>query len=184
MAFRVGLGHTALDLLATLGGRQTNPLERLAGPQDLDAWLLASGALTLPAGRSRPGATRAQLEDTRALRETIYRLLDAALSGRQAGADDISAINRWARQAPSPPQLARDLTLLPGDGDAIGAVLSAIARQSIELITGKELQRVRRCAGCSLLFLDRSRPGRRKWCSMDRCGNRSKTARYRASHRL
>ena len=39
--------------------------------------------------------------------------------------------------------------------------------------------RVRTCAGCSLLFIDRSRPGRRRWCSMDRCGNRDKTARYR-----
>ena len=26
---------------------------------------------------------------------------------------------------------------------------------------------------------DRSRPGRRRWCSMERCGNRDKTARYR-----
>jgi predicted RNA-binding Zn ribbon-like protein len=29
------------------------------------------------------------------------------------------------------------------------------------------------------MFIDRSRPGRRRWCSMERCGNRDKTARYR-----
>jgi len=36
--------------------------------------------------------------------------------------------------------------------------------------------RVRDCANphCGVLFLDSSRPGTRRWCSMDTCGNRAK----------
>ncbi|MFF1909458.1 CGNR zinc finger domain-containing protein [Kitasatospora sp. NPDC058218] len=33
---------------------------------------------------------------------------------------------------------------------------------------------------CSLLFLDDSQARRRRWCSMDRCGNLAKIAGYRA----
>lgn len=183
MAFRLGLGHIALDLLATLRARETDPVERLARSEDLDMWLVASGALAPSTDSGRPSATHAQLGDARALRETIFRLLDSALHARDAAASDIKVINRWARLAPAPPQLARDLTLAPDNDDPVIVSLSSIARQAIELLTGDELGRVRRCAGCSLLFLDRSRPGRRKWCSMDRCGNRSKTARYRAKQR-
>lgn len=59
------------------------------------------------------------------------------------------------------------------------SALAQIACDAIDLLSGSDLARVRRCAGCSLLFLDRSPPGRRRWCSMDSCGNREKTARYR-----
>ncbi|MCL9761259.1 CGNR zinc finger domain-containing protein [Frankia sp. AiPa1] len=37
------------------------------------------------------------------------------------------------------------------------------------------------CAGpdCRALFLDGSRPGRRRWCSMNTCGNKAKKAALR-----
>ena len=146
-------------------------------------WPHAGAVTPASAGHGSVFATEAQLEKARALREAIYRLIAAALNGNAAAASDVKELNRWARLAGSPPQLARDLTLVREDSDPVITALSSIARLTIELLTGDELRRVRQCAGCSLLFLDRSRPGHRKWCSMDRCGNRSKTARYRAAHR-
>ncbi|MGH1554964.1 CGNR zinc finger domain-containing protein, partial [Streptomyces sp. L7] len=43
-------------------------------------------------------------------------------------------------------------------------------------MTSPSLTRVRDCAGptCGALFLDTSRPGNRRWCSMGTCGNRAK----------
>jgi predicted RNA-binding Zn ribbon-like protein len=60
-------------------------------------------------------------------------------------------------------------------------LLSTLARDAIDLVTGPYARRVRECASdeCALLFVDTSRPGRRRWCSMDGCGNRAKTAGYR-----
>ncbi|WP_205314914.1 CGNR zinc finger domain-containing protein, partial [Nonomuraea lactucae] len=54
--------------------------------------------------------------------------------------------------------------------------LSAVARDAIDLFSGPLAKRVRMCAGerCYLIFLDTSRPGARRWCSMNRCGNRQK----------
>ncbi|MFG3617196.1 CGNR zinc finger domain-containing protein [Nocardia sp. NPDC047654] len=49
------------------------------------------------------------------------------------------------------------------------------------MVTGPLSGRIRVCAAddCGLLFVDASRPGRRRWCSMDRCGNLSEVRRYR-----
>jgi predicted RNA-binding Zn ribbon-like protein len=33
---------------------------------------------------------------------------------------------------------------------------------------------------CSLVYVDTSRPGRRRWCSMEHCGNRHKVRTLRA----
>jgi hypothetical protein len=41
--FRFGLGHPALDFLATLGGRAGSPIERLAVPRDLSRWIAEAG---------------------------------------------------------------------------------------------------------------------------------------------
>nr|WP_281353719.1 CGNR zinc finger domain-containing protein [Phytoactinopolyspora mesophila] len=38
-------------------------------------------------------------------------------------------------------------------------------------------------AGCTRVYLDRSRGARRTWCGMDECGNRVKAAAYRARMR-
>lgn len=42
------------------------------------------------------------------------------------------------------------------------------------------LERVRQCAHeeCILYFLDLSKSGKRKWCSMETCGNRKKAAKH------
>jgi predicted RNA-binding Zn ribbon-like protein len=47
------------------------------------------------------------------------------------------------------------------------------------------VQRVRQCSAdnCLIVYLDTSRPGRRRWCAMQRCGNRHKVAEHRARSR-
>ncbi|MGI5425384.1 CGNR zinc finger domain-containing protein [Streptomyces sp. CA-179760] len=45
--------------------------------------------------------------------------------------------------------------------------------------------RLKECGrpGCTRVYLDRSRGGRRAWCGMEECGNRVKAAAYRARRR-
>jgi predicted RNA-binding Zn ribbon-like protein len=63
----------------------------------------------------------------------------------------------------------------------VHAALASLARDAIDLLSGPLATRVRECAAedCALLFVDASRPGRRRWCSMEGCGNRAKTTSYR-----
>jgi len=61
------------------------------------------------------------------------------------------------------------------DPDAVTAVL---AMHSIEGFFTLPRERLRSCPRC-WLFLDTSRGGKRRWCSMQVCGNREKVSRHR-----
>jgi predicted RNA-binding Zn ribbon-like protein len=173
--FRFGLGHPALEFVATLAGRFREPVERLASPADLSTWLEQAGLV------DDARCTEDDLAAARSLREAVFRLLDAGRSGARPAAADVALVNRWARRPLPVPQLDERFRLDWRAPDGVSAALAQLARSAVELLTGPELERIRNCADptCSLMFIDRSRPGRRRWCSMDRCGNKTKTARYR-----
>jgi predicted RNA-binding Zn ribbon-like protein len=171
--FRFGLGHITLEFVATLADRPGRRIERLAEPEDLTRWLVEAKLA------EEPRVTARVLDQARTLREAAYRVLDRARAGQGPSKPDLEVLNEWARRPTHAPQIDRGLHRTLVAPDPTAAALAYIARESIELLTGPDLPRVRTCAGCSLLFVDRSRPGRRRWCSMDRCGNRDKTARYR-----
>ena len=175
--FRLGLGHVTLDFLATLGGRAGSKIERLAAPADLSRWITEAGIAAAP----RP--SREVLDDARELREAIRRVLECAREGGRPTASDLRLVNKWARSPVAAPQIGRDFTCVSVGPDPVTGALAHIARESVDLVTGPDRARVRTCAGCTLLFIDRSRPGTRRWCSMERCGNRNKTAHYREKRR-
>lgn len=56
-----------------------------------------------------------------------------------------------------------------------------IAVSAVELALSEHLGRVRRCPGddgrCGWLFVDLSKSGTRRWCSMRTCGSRLKSRR-------
>jgi len=60
------------------------------------------------------------------------------------------------------------------------ALLAPVLWTAGDLLAGPRLERVRRCANpeCGWLFLDDSRAGKRRWCSMSSCGNRAKARRH------
>jgi predicted RNA-binding Zn ribbon-like protein len=49
-----------------------------------------------------------------------------------------------------------------------------------DLLTGPDRTHLRECANdrCLWLFLDDSKNGSRRWCSMQSCGNRAKARRH------
>jgi len=178
-AFRFGLGHPVLEFLATRAGRRTEPLERLAEPKDLTRWLELSG---LAHGARCDQELLAQADE---LREAIYRTVIAARDERRPDHGDVQLVNFWASQPTPSPQLDTAMQVTFAGPEPCEAALATLARSAIELVAGPALPRVRSCANpsCSLMFIDHSRPGRRRWCSMERCGNRAKTSRYRQRRR-
>jgi predicted RNA-binding Zn ribbon-like protein len=40
---------------------------------------------------------------------------------------------------------------------------------------------IRQCPGCTIIFYDRTKAHRRRWCSMALCGNRAKVRRHRTT---
>jgi len=176
LSFRFVSGHRALDFAATFGDRYRAGIERLRQPADLDRWLRAAGI---------PASTRTSvkdLDDARQLREVIYRLARAALHNETVDIADLDALNAWARTPRIAPQLDKRLRQEWVSSQPIRGALALIACEAVELLSGAERQLIRECAAapaCSLLYLDRSRGRRRRWCQMERCGSRAKMAEYR-----
>lgn len=67
------------------------------------------------------------------------------------------------------------------DPDGPLAALTPIALSAVEVAGSADPGRLRDCDAedCTRWFVDTSKGGRRRWCSMARCGNRAKAARYR-----
>jgi predicted RNA-binding Zn ribbon-like protein len=176
--FRFRGGHVALDLAATLAARlRLEPRELLAAPADLARWLAA-------AGLAAPGlaVTDADLHAARALREAIYALAGAAAAGAPLPAEAVAALNAAAESPAAIPRLeGRGALVLLGNA---GALLATIAREAVLLLGGASAGRIRQCQSptCPLLFLDTSRKGDRRWCSMAGCGNKAKAASFRKRH--
>ncbi|MFD8704374.1 CGNR zinc finger domain-containing protein [Kitasatospora sp. NPDC059648] len=172
-------GALCLELLTTGGPGDLSRYEALHRPSDLADWLPRS-RLRLPAGAVR--ITAEQLADARTLRDALWRLAAARAHGTACSAADHAALNRAAARPPLVPQIAPDGTAaapLPADG---AQLVSTLARDAIALLTGPYADRIRECGAhnCRLVFVDTSRPGRRRWCSMERCGNRNKVRALRA----
>lgn len=166
-------GRLCLDFVATVGERWRRSFERLIGPQDLARWMVESGWL-----HDVPDVSGRQLQAGCALREAINRL---ARPGVESGAADRAELNRWAARAPLAPQLIGRGELMWVCDRPVEAMFATIARDAVELLSGPLAGRIRECGApdCALLFVDASRPGRRRWCSTDACGNRVRTKAYR-----
>ena len=60
------------------------------------------------------------------------------------------------------------------------ALLAPVLWSTGDLLAGNQLARVRECANsnCLWVFIDESKNGTRRWCSMSACGNRAKAHRH------
>ena len=173
--FRFRGGHPALDLTATLQGRlKDSPRELLAEPEDLARWLAAAG-LAASDLACDPGAVRVARE----LREAIHQLVHAHLAGARPPDRARRVLNQVARRGSAPRQLTAEGKVLLA-GDALQR-LAFVANEAIALLGGTDRGRLRKCEneGCAVLFVDLSRSGARRWCSMAACGNRNKVAEFR-----
>ena len=116
-------------------------------------------------------------------RAEIIRIAREVAGGSTPDPVDVAAVNEVAARPP----LA--YALRPEGGTTVvdptvAAALATLARDAVDLFGGPLARRIRICAAddCGLLFVDTSRPGRRRWCSMERCGNRAKVRDHRARH--
>ena len=122
-----------------------------------------------------------ELADADAVRAAIRGLATAIASSREPASEDIDVINLYAATPDIPPVLAGSTRRAGRSSIRVSQALSSLARDGIRIFGGDSRERVRQCdaADCQLVFYDDSRAGSRRWCSMQRCGNRAKVRAYR-----
>ena len=173
----------AVELHNTLYASQGHLLDGLVDSGSAAAWLQALGD-RLPAGGAGPAPDRHELT---ALRQVVRDVLHAVIEGEATTRADVDALNRASARAPHSPAARWRRGLPPQPATRFhGArradiVISAIAADAIDLITGPSREQLKACGapGCVLVFKEHPR---REWCS-SACGNRARQARhYRRTH--
>lgn len=151
-------------------------VDAIGDPKALEKWIAASS--------TGIGAPKVDAEGHRrvlALREALRALLRAN-NGGVAADEDLAALHDAAARARYRTSVGSDAVLrIDPDGDGLDAfeerLLLAIER--IQALGGWARLKACPAEDCQWAFFDSSRNRSRTWCSMDVCGNRSKTRRYR-----
>lgn len=191
-------GRVCLDFVNSVDPRVGDqPHDYLATYADLVQWsgharVLSEGRIAelLRAAALHPGEAAAVFARAIALRETLYRVFTAVATRLAPDLADLDAVHtayvETMAQARLVPIGEGYSWCWPEQTQALDQMLWPIICSAVELLTSPEARRVKVCPGlgdCGWLFLDTSKSGRRRWCSMDSCGSRSKMRRYYARTR-
>jgi predicted RNA-binding Zn ribbon-like protein len=176
MRRRFQTGRMCLDLTHTGGEGEAARWEILHQPAD------AARFLGIIIETEPPVVEDADMAAVRDLRQALSGLARSRAAGEREPTGVLGVINRAAAEPSLVPQLEEDSStrLMPGNA---AQALSSIARDAVWLFSSPLADRIRICAAddCGLLYVDTSRPGTRRWCSMEWCGDRAKK---RAAGRL
>jgi predicted RNA-binding Zn ribbon-like protein len=177
-SFRFDAGSLSLNLVATVGRRFGEPVERLTSVERLWDWLGGVGIHVSPA------PTDVDLARVRRLREKLDELFRNVLAGTRPRPAVLTQVNTAA--ATRVPQLRTThagvvLAQSESGAQALDPVIALIAADAIRIVAGSDRMNLRVCEAddCRMLYLAHGRRARR-WCSSEHCGNRSRVAAYRA----
>ncbi len=156
---------------------------------DIAGWLATVTFESIAdAGSTGLVADRALLSEAERLRHHLGRLLSAISDGRAIPTEAVYVLNRALAHIQRGTQVKVSEELLRAESTVVApgplASLGLIAESAARLVSEHRPNRLRTCASpdCAQWFVDTSKGGRRRWCSMSRCGNRAKAARFRERH--
>lgn len=188
-------GHVALDLVNTVEPRVpggTDGVDHLGTPDDLARW--ASRVALLDSDEAErvqrawadaDGGARA-LAATLEIREAAYTVLLTQLGAVEDAGTALDVLVRHWRRAMGRSTLSLEPVEDTGDRLRVGVdpellVPDRLAHAAVTLLRTLDPRQLKACplteGGCGWLFLDRSRNGSRRWCSMEDCGARAKARR-------
>ncbi|MGL4960673.1 MAG: CGNR zinc finger domain-containing protein [Inquilinus sp.] len=180
-------GQAALDLANAVFDRRTpaQDNELLKSARDVGNWFRAAGLADDGQAQAIAGAADAGLvvERVREVREASYAIFEARAAARSPPAEALGLLFLRAANGLSagPLELCRTRLELNAvqwqDAEAVAAFLAML---SVEAFFTLPDDRLRSCPRCGWLFVDTSRGGKRRWCSMRTCGNREKASRHTA----
>jgi predicted RNA-binding Zn ribbon-like protein len=184
-------GDLVLNLVNTVTARNAQPIDWLDGYPRLLEWAELAGAF--PAAdlahirretAAHPRAARRALAHLKELRETLWELLSATVSGQSPPPEPLARLQTHWRTAVAHTRLhpvdehIKPVLTVQASGSAY--LTHALALHAVRLLEDVPLGRLRVCAGprCGWFYLDTSKAGRRRWCDMATCGNAEKTRRH------
>lgn len=175
-------GAESLDFAYTGDmGRGVPDWEQLRTPSDLGSWL-AERVDRVDAA----DASARDLVDAVALRDAITSLYVSAAHSDTGAPEAIDTLNLYAALPDIPPTLPGGHRQAGTERVRVGQALAALARDAVSVLAADAAvapgdRRIRACDAddCRMVFHDESRTNNRRWCAMERCGNRAKVRAHR-----
>jgi len=180
----------ALNFVNTRPLIGVDQVELLTDFEALLRWFKAAGLLTareaseLNSNWGASGRARHTVQAMRDLREELRSQLLSLEDGRSISSAFAAELNTLMSRYP---MLSRIKTVrgIPSvelwfEKTEPQQLFAPIVHRAAMLFANADLSRVRKCDNCILHFLDTSKKGTRRWCSMQLCGNRFKVAAYTA----
>jgi predicted RNA-binding Zn ribbon-like protein len=119
------------------------------------------------------------------VRECLFEIVSNLAGKREISKEVIQNWNRIVSESQSRYEMVPDnqhgLTWrIRSKTYGLDAPLWPVIHSAIQLLTGPNASRIRKCHGqnCNWIFLDTSRRGNRRWCDMTVCGNRAKARSF------
>jgi predicted RNA-binding Zn ribbon-like protein len=185
--------HLALDFLNTRPVLAEGPTELLPDVEALVRWLVASGLLTRRNGKtlarkwSRAPQAAVFLRRLLKFRERLRGVVIRQEEGLSVSETFIAELNSLLKQHPSVIALQRKGKKLGLEAafepEKPNDLWAPIANAVAALLSDVPPGRVRKCEACIVHFVDTSKKGSRRWCSMNICGNKIKVAAYQQRKR-
>jgi len=183
----------ALDFLNTRPVQNSGPVELLPDFSALLRWFQAAEMLSardvsnLQERWGKSDRAQRTLEAAWDLRERLRKDVLVWERGVAVRSSTVEELNRLMRDHAMRNRLKVTRNALSMelwfDAQQPEDLLAPLAHSAASLFTEASRERVRKCAQCVLHFLDTSKKGTRRWCSMRLCGNRLKVAAYAARRR-
>jgi len=188
-------GNAALDFINTASKWSSgDPVDRLGGPAEFAVWAKAAGllgdddlALLERQLRTAPETAAATYKAAVELRAALWRIFGSVARGDAVDADDLRLLDQFKVRS------ARHCRLVQGadgafrrgccdDAPAMDRAIRQIVEAAETLLLDGPLHRIHGCGGehCEWMFVDHSKNGRRRWCSMATCGNDAKVKKFRS----
>ena len=111
-------------------------------------------------------------------------LFHARASDQPVSDTDVTLLNEALTEAPSRDALSKTRTQfgwkVPRGEITAPSILAPVLWPAADLLLKGDPARIRQCANekCRWVFLDTSKAGARRWCTMNSCGNRAKAHRH------
>jgi predicted RNA-binding Zn ribbon-like protein len=176
-------GDVALDFINTdLFSQADRSTDVLRSAEEFLAWCAHAGVASTsapPAGLSR-AREQAFLREAVDVRSAIRIIAEAIAGRREIDPDALNTLRSAYAHA-----VDRAVPTLDGgrlswtwEPSSPRGALSELVSAAVDLLRHDAFDRLKACPNCGFVFLDTTKNGSRRWCSMEDCGAQEKMRRY------
>lgn len=188
---RLDGGRLCLDYVNTINDRFTrsNVVDYILTINDLIDWALRLQIIDedlhlqfIKYATDNPQGAKTFFKEAISLRELLYGIFSRISRDKDVQSQDIIKFNKLISQYFSKLQLkysnGKYLQFWNfGKGD-FHYILAPVVMDAYTLLLDNRYDRIKECPKCGWIFDDKSKNGKRKWCSMQTCGSNVKALEW------